>query len=293
MKKDFKLKLNGRTLAIIDWANVYGWQKTLKWNVNPKRLFEYLSSYTEIFDKRLYFGVESGKQFSEDFNKEVGEIGFNVISKEVKYVPVSLDKSHFKIIIKNLFDVLDGMKITNTEISNKLFELRQKIEGRLAEEEPDFDSDGTIQGVSPAYLPEDGKIYTSIYDLIEELDGELKKLNINITDLQKNLSSSVSRRKCDFDVEIARDVFNLSNDFDQLIIFSGDGDYAALVDDLIKKGKKIIVVFASGHKGKEYDSIKGGLFLCSVEQLKELLILENNIPVDFSTGRDTTNIADK
>lgn len=31
MGKEKILKLNGRTLAVIDWANVYGWNKKLKW----------------------------------------------------------------------------------------------------------------------------------------------------------------------------------------------------------------------------------------------------------------------
>lgn len=78
------------------------------------------------------------------------------------------------------------------------------------------------------------------------------------------------RRKCDFDVELARDVFNMSSEFDTLILFSGDGDYSALVDDLITKGKKVIVVFGKGHIGKEYVR-KQGLFLCSVGFLKQAI----------------------
>jgi uncharacterized LabA/DUF88 family protein len=295
IKKDFNLKLNGKTLAIIDWANVYGWNKSLKWSIDVKKLFEYLSSFPEVFDKRLYYGIETGKAYSEEFNAEALQTGFNVISKEVKFIPVSLDKSHFKKIIKELFDVLDNIKIANSDIASKLYKLKETIETRLGEEDPDFDigDDGQqhIIGTTPSYAKKDGEIYNNVYELINTLDEELKKLNINITELQGNLSQPVLRRKCDFDVEIARDVFNLTDGFNQLILFSGDGDYAALVKDLISKGKKVIVVFASGHKGKEYEEIKQGLYLCSVEQLKNYLALENNIPVDFSTGRDVNNIA--
>jgi len=151
--------------------------------------------------------------------------------------------------------------------------LRKKIENRLSDLEPDFDNDGTAAGTSPAYAPEDEKVYTETYALIEQLDEELKKLNINIDELQKQLSSPVMRRKCDFDVEMARDVFNLSQTFETLVIFSGDGDYAALAEDLVARGKKVILVFAPGHKGKEYDVIKKGIFLCSVQQLKDELSL--------------------
>lgn len=296
MKEDiFKLKLKGDTLVVIDWANVHGWFKDLKWKVNPEKLFQYLSSYPEVFEQRLYQGIEIGDTRSESFAELIKSIGFTFITKEVKFVPVSLEKSHFKKIIKELFDVLDVIKITNTEISTKMFDILQKIDSRLGDEDPQYESDGyggvQVTGVFPAYKKEDEVVYNEIYSLLEELDVELKKLNINISDLQINLTRPIRRRKCDFDVEIARDVFNLSSRFDQLVLFSGDGDYSALVDDLISKGKKVVVVFASGHKGKEYKN-QPGLFLCTVENLKPYISNDvKNIPPDFSGGRDIANVA--
>lgn len=295
--EDFKFKLSGRTLAIIDWANVYGWFSNpnsityLGWEIDLQKLFDYLSGYKEIHDQRFYFGVETSKEWSKKLHNNAEAIGFNVQSKEVKWVPVSLDKSHFKKLVKELFDVLDGVKNTNSSIAEKLYELREKIKSRLADVEPDFGSDGKINDVYPLYAPEDQKIYDSAYDLIEELDEELRKLNIGIDELQGHLSLPIKRRKCDFDVEIARDAFNLSNDFETLILFSGDGDYAALAEDLIAKGKKVVVVFAPGHKGREYDSLKKGIFLCSVNQLKNVISREKNIPKDCSEGRDSGIVA--
>lgn len=268
LEEKFRFKLAGKTLVIIDWANVYGWFDDLGWIIPPQKLFEYLSGYKEIINQRFYFGVEVGKQWSEEFSEKIKAVGFTLQSKEVKWVPVSLNRSHFKKIVKELFDVLDGVKKTNSDIATKLYELSEKIENRLSAREPDYDSDGTVQGEHPPYAPEDEEVHNSTYELIEELDRELKKLNINIDELQKHLSTPVMRRKCDFDVEMARDVFNMSQEFDQLMLFSGDGDYAALVEDLIKKGKKVIVIFAPGHKGREYEDFKEGLFLCSVNRLK-------------------------
>jgi len=311
--EQFRFRLLSKTLVIIDWANVHGWssdpksRSCLGWKVDPVQLFEYLGTYPEIFDKRLYFGVDEDRDWSKELKKTFESIGFNMQSKEVKWVPVSLDRSHFKKLVKELFDVLDGIKKTNSEIATKLYELRGKIESRLGDEEPDFDvgDDGKpyVAGTSPAYAREDGAIHKSTYDLIEELDNELKKLNLNIDELQKHISEPVMRRKCDFDVEIARDVFNLSNDFEHLILFSGDGDYAALVEDLtISKNKKVIVVFAPGHVGKEYEKLseqleekhlKYRLFLCSANRLKGDISEENNIPEDFSSGRDNSILPEK
>ncbi|HAJ44588.1 MAG: hypothetical protein UV53_C0019G0007 [Candidatus Azambacteria bacterium GW2011_GWE1_42_9] len=283
--EQFRFRSLGKTIVIIDWANVYGWfsdpksKNYLGWKIDLQKLFIYLSDYKEIFDKRFYFGVETGKSWSEELQARIQLIGFNLQSKEVKWVPVSLEKSHFKKIIKELFDVLDGIKTTNSEIATKLYELRQKIEIRLAEREPDFN-----------------------YELIEEMDMELKKLNTSIGELQKQMAVPVMRRKCDFDVEIARDVFNLSNNFEHLILFSGDGDYAALVEDLtVNKNKKVIVIFAPGHVGKEYEKLSKQLqekrlnyrlFLCSADRLKDDIYEENNIPKDFSSGRDDFMVAE-
>lgn len=39
MEEEKVLKLNGKTLVVIDWANVYGWTKKLKWQVDVQKLF--------------------------------------------------------------------------------------------------------------------------------------------------------------------------------------------------------------------------------------------------------------
>ena len=269
-KEEFKFRLSGKTLVVVDWANVHGWSKSLKWNVGIGELFSYMKSYVEVFEQRFYHGVDSKKEWSCKIKEDASNAGFTVVSKEVKWTPVYLNKqNHFKKVIKELFDVLDEIKITNSDIANSLYTLKDKIED-------------------------------SSYELIGQQDQKLKTLNESIDELQKNLQEPVLRMKCDFDVEIARDIFNLSNDFSTLVLFSGDGDYSALVEDLVLKGKKVIVVFAPGHKGKEYESlveemkIKGlsyRLFMCTVEHLKGDIALETTIPPDFSGGRDKDNVA--
>jgi hypothetical protein len=96
---------------MVDWANVHGWSSDpesrnyLGWKVDPTRLFQYLGTYPEIFDKMLYYGVDVDKDWSKELKNNFERIGFNMQSKEVKWVPASL-RSHFKKLVKELFDVL-------------------------------------------------------------------------------------------------------------------------------------------------------------------------------------------
>ena len=58
-------------------------------------------------------------------------------------------------------------------------------------------------------------------------------------------------RKANFDVEIAVDTTASLQDYDTLILFSGDSDFDRLIKYLRQKGKKIIVVSSRYHISKE------------------------------------------
>jgi len=83
-----RLLLKGKTTVFIDWANVHGWANSLKREVNAEKLFHYLRSYPEILDIRLYFGEDNHPK-SKAFLKQVEKIGYTVIFKPVKYIPVA------------------------------------------------------------------------------------------------------------------------------------------------------------------------------------------------------------
>ena len=83
-----RLLLKGKSTAFIDWANVYGWTKSLKQEVDPVKLFVYLKSYSEIEDIRLYFGTDDHPK-SKEFLENVERIGYEVITKPVKYILIT------------------------------------------------------------------------------------------------------------------------------------------------------------------------------------------------------------
>ncbi|MBI2064249.1 MAG: NYN domain-containing protein [Candidatus Yanofskybacteria bacterium] len=78
-------------------------------------------------------------------------------------------------------------------------------------------------------------------------------------------------RKCDFDMEVCIDVHRLLKDsFESFIFFTGDGDYAPLYQMLIGLRKQVIVVYASGHLGREVWDIKRGLFKAQLRNLMDI-----------------------
>lgn len=84
--------LKGKTCVFVDWANVYNWKDELKKKVDPKKLFTYLKTYPEIKQIRFYFGNDTTHPASKDFLKKVKDIGYQVITKEVKFLKVYNDE---------------------------------------------------------------------------------------------------------------------------------------------------------------------------------------------------------
>lgn len=59
-------------------------------------------------------------------------------------------------------------------------------------------------------------------------------------------------KKCDLDVEMAIDLIRECNNYDDIVLFSGDGDLMTAIQYLKEKyGKRTIVMSARGHIGRE------------------------------------------
>ena len=82
-----ELKLKGKTLVLIDWANVYGWRDKIE-IPDIKKIYKYFSNYKECKQIRFYFGKDNNDK-SKKFLKRVETIGFKLVTKPVKYIRVS------------------------------------------------------------------------------------------------------------------------------------------------------------------------------------------------------------
>jgi len=81
--------------------------------------------------------------------------------------------------------------------------------------------------------------------------------------------------KGNLDVELALDAFRLADDYDTLLLFSGDSDFGYLLDLLKHKGKKVLVVSTRGHISKEL--LERAKYI-DLRKLKEEIIFTSQKP---------------
>ncbi len=83
--------------------------------------------------------------------------------------------------------------------------------------------------------------YSSIRPLVDWLDYNGYTM---VTKPTKEFTDSMGRRKIkgNMDIELSVDAMRLSEHLDHIVIFTGDGDFRALVEALQEKGKRVSVI---------------------------------------------------
>lgn len=83
--------------------------------------------------------------------------------------------------------------------------------------------------------------YSSIRPLIDWLDYNGYAV---VTKPTKEFVNSLGRRKVkgNMDIELALDAMELADNLDELILFSGDGDFRSLVEKVQRKGVRVTVI---------------------------------------------------
>lgn len=66
--------LIGNVNVYIDYANVRPWSTKLGWNIELKRLKQFLSSFNNISSIKIYDGVLEGDKLSERRGEEMAKI---------------------------------------------------------------------------------------------------------------------------------------------------------------------------------------------------------------------------
>lgn len=85
---------------------------------------------------------------------------------------------------------------------------------------------------------------------------EILQKNVSAEVLQKISKEPILQRKCDFDVEISKEILLNLDHFETFILFSGDGDYAAVIQEILNRRKRVFVVSPRRSTGREIFELK-------------------------------------
>lgn len=86
--------------------------------------------------------------------------------------------------------------------------------------------------------------------------------------------------KADMDAIIAYNIADSKNDFDLLVFVAGDSDYAMILDDLAKHGKKVLIISTRGIVSKELVDLTapkhGNVEYIDLKTIRENVIFPTN-----------------
>jgi uncharacterized LabA/DUF88 family protein len=102
----------------------------------------------------------------------------------------------------------------------------------------------------------------------------IANLNDHLRTLNKNGTLWFENLKCNFDVEIGRDMLvdQIVDSADTFALWSCDSDFASSVDELLMEGKKVVVFGAGGMVARELNLLREkGLRIYDVKKIKEMI----------------------
>lgn len=98
------LKLKGKTIVFIDYANIKAWAREKELAFDMQVLYQILKD-SGVEKILFYYGTDPKNPGSFSFLRKMREIGFEVITKPVKYFKISLLNLLQRRINKANFDV--------------------------------------------------------------------------------------------------------------------------------------------------------------------------------------------
>lgn len=118
--------------------------------------------------------------------------------------------------------------------------------------------------------------------LLKQLNLEtIEYLNLQLKDLNDKGIKSIERRKCNFDVEIGRDMFldYERNGTENYILWSGDSDFADPVSQLIKDKKKVVIFATTRRVSVELAETKAPIF--DIQKIRNFICRNSEVQEDI------------
>ncbi len=219
-----------KTNIYIDFANVIRWQDKIRWRIDLKRLKQFFDSFDSINLVKFYSGTLVGNIASEKFIEEIRSMKYDVHTKPVKIMKLSIDVS-------------------------------------------------SIPANSPALLENFIR-----KPLLKEFNLEtIEYLNKKLKELNDKGIKFIQDKKCNFDVEIGRDMLidYERNDIDNFILWSGDSDFADPINQLLNDGKKVILFATARKVASELNELKKkGLLIFDIQKIRNFICWKKEIKLD-------------
>jgi uncharacterized LabA/DUF88 family protein len=233
--------LFGRSANIyIDWANVFYWRDRLGWHVDIKRTKQLLDSFPQVRSVKFYAGTLVGNRNSELMISTAGRLGYDVRTKPVKIMRLSIDASS---VPANSPDLLK-----------------------------DFVSKPLLRKLR--------------LETVEALNEELRILN-------RQGVRFVEEMKANFDVEIGRDMLRDYDvgEADTFVLWSGDSDFADPVRQLLRDGKRVVLLATSRKVATELSVLRSeGLVIFDIQKAREFICRASEMS-HIPQGRDDLPLA--
>lgn len=228
--EELKTIFNHSTNVYIDFANVIHWQDKLQWHIDLKRLQQFLDSFTNVKNVNFYYGTLVGDRNSENIIQKAKSRRYNVITKPVKIMRLSIDISSIP---------LDSTKIVE-------------------------------QFIRPS--------------LLKKLNIEtVEFLNRKLQELNKQGVKYLEDRKCNFDVEIGRDMLIDYHEkkAENFILWSGDSDFADPIKQLLADGKKVFLFITARKIATELNDLReDGLRIFEIQKIRNFICYKKEIRLD-------------
>lgn len=196
-------------------------------------------------------------------------------------------KWHFNLKrLKQLLDSFDTIK------SVKIYTGTLEGDQRSKEQIKEINANGYVLSTKPVKLMRISVDVSSIAkdspailknfikkSFISKLDIEtIEYLNNKLDVLNKQEILYIEEKKCNFDVEIGRDMQKdfESNGVENYILWSTDSDFADPIIQITNDGKKAVIFATSGKVAPELDATE--VFVFDVKKIKEFVCFPKEIP---------------
>lgn len=211
----------------IDYANVRPWSNKLGWHIDLKRLKQFLDSFDNIKEIKIYRGKLTGDKKSEKEIQLLDVWGYDVKTKPVKIIKHSIDATSIDLTSPHLLE-----KFIRRCLLRK-------------------------------------------YDL-----ETIEYLNKKFQEMNKNGIYYIEDLKCNFDVEIGRDMLldYERNKIDTFVLWSGDSDFADPVEQLLDDNKKAVICATARKVSSELNILKTkGLLIFDIKKIRNFICWNREI----------------